>query len=174
MAASEFVRVDRTTIGEQIKGEEVNIIRNQKILALMESGGRISFGHSGKRLEWDVRISRNDLTPYGDGVFRTWMYIYSGMPRLPEIIVEHSRLNFADPQSWPMLAFGVLYLAVLAGTLPNKPRVAWLIPIFWLTGCRPLTYPARARWFHPPASKCPFSPRETLSARSMLLWEKRP
>ena len=72
------------------------------------------------------------LTPYGDGVFRTWMYIYSGMPRLPEIIVEHSRLNFADPQAWPMLAFGVLYLAMLAGTLPNKPRVAWLIPIFWL------------------------------------------
>ncbi len=72
------------------------------------------------------------LTPYGDGIFNTWMYIYSGMPRLPEIIVEHSRLDFADPHSWPMLAFGLLYLMVLAGTLPGKPRVAWLIPLFWL------------------------------------------
>jgi len=71
-------------------------------------------------------------TPYGDGVFRTWMYIYSGMPRLPEIIAEHARLDFADPHAWPMLAFGALYLAALAGVPRGELRVAWLIPLFWL------------------------------------------
>lgn len=64
---SEFVRVDKTTIGEQIREEELNIVRNQKYLALMESSGRITFDHEGKRMEFDVRKSRGTLVPYGDG-----------------------------------------------------------------------------------------------------------
>ncbi|MBY0513842.1 MAG: phage major capsid protein [Gemmataceae bacterium] len=64
---SDFVRVDKTTIGEQIKGEELNIVRNQKVLALMEGNGRITFNHSGKRMEFNVRKARNSLVPYGDG-----------------------------------------------------------------------------------------------------------
>lgn len=64
---SEFLRIDKTTIGEQIKEEEINIVRNQKVLALLEDNGRITFNHSGKRMEFNVRKSRNSLIPYGDG-----------------------------------------------------------------------------------------------------------
>ena len=71
------------------------------------------------------------VTPYGDGIFRTWLFINNGMPRLPEIILEHARLDVSDPRAWPMLAFAALYVAMLLGTLPNRPQVAWLIPLFW-------------------------------------------
>ena len=72
------------------------------------------------------------LTPYGTGIFETWLYINNGMPRLPEIIVEHARLVVADSRAWPMLAFAAVYLVMLAGTFPNRPRIGWLLPLFWL------------------------------------------
>lgn len=62
-----YVRVNKTTIAEQIKQEEVNIVRLHKLLSLMEEKGQITFNHSGNGMEWNVRVSRNKLTPYGDG-----------------------------------------------------------------------------------------------------------
>ena len=72
------------------------------------------------------------LTPYGAGIVETWLFINNGMPRLPEIILEHARLDVADSRAWPLLAFAALYLIMLAGTFPNRPRVGWLLPLFWL------------------------------------------
>lgn len=71
-------------------------------------------------------------TPYGTGIFETWLYINNGMAKLPEIIAEHARLNVADPKAWPLLALAGVYLTLLAATLPNRPKVAWLLPLFWL------------------------------------------
>ena len=72
------------------------------------------------------------VTPYGAGIFETWIFINNGMPRLPEIILEHARLDVADPRAWPLLAFAALYVVLLAGTFPTRPRVGWLLPLFWL------------------------------------------
>lgn len=72
------------------------------------------------------------VTPYGERIFETWLFINNSMPRLPEIIVEHARLDPADSRAWLLMAFAGLYLAMLAGTLPNRPKVAWLIPFFWM------------------------------------------
>jgi hypothetical protein len=72
------------------------------------------------------------VTPYGPEIARTWLYINNGMTRLPEIIAEHARLDVTDSKAWPLLAFAAVYLVLLAGVLPNRPRVVWLIPLFWL------------------------------------------
>jgi hypothetical protein len=71
-------------------------------------------------------------TPYGTGIFETWLYINNGMAKLPEIIAEHARLNLADPKAWPLLALAAVYLTLLTATLPRRPKVAWLLPLFWL------------------------------------------
>lgn len=72
------------------------------------------------------------VTPYDRGIFDTWLYINNGMAKLPEIIAEHARLNAADPKAWPLLALAAVYLTLLAATLPRRPKVAWLLPLFWL------------------------------------------
>ena len=72
------------------------------------------------------------MTPYGIEIARTWIYINNGMSQLPEIIAEHARLNVSDPKAWPLLALTGTYLVLLFGVLPNRPRVCWLIPLFWL------------------------------------------
>lgn len=71
-------------------------------------------------------------TPYGTGIFETWLYINNGMAKLPEIIAEHARLNVADPKAWPLLALAAVYLTLLVAALPRRPKVAWLLPLFWL------------------------------------------
>lgn len=63
---AEWARVTRTTISEYLRGEEKNIMSNQKILALMQSKGRVSTGHRGKDLSWRIRTSRNSMVQYGD------------------------------------------------------------------------------------------------------------
>jgi hypothetical protein len=46
---AEWSRVVNTTISDYVKGEEVNILRNRKLLALLKSRGRITFNHAGDR-----------------------------------------------------------------------------------------------------------------------------
>jgi hypothetical protein len=60
-------RLDVTTIAEQIKIEEVNIMKDNVLLATAEDKGRVSTGHSGKKMEWNVKVRRNRFNPYGDG-----------------------------------------------------------------------------------------------------------
>jgi hypothetical protein len=66
------------------------------------------------------------MSPYGADMPKTWMLIMN-MPHLPELIIEHSRFDFTDPKGWTTLALAAGYLLMLAGVLPARPRVAWLM-----------------------------------------------
>jgi hypothetical protein len=52
--------------------------------------------------------------------------------KIAEYIEEHQPLDPAQPSTWGALIFAGVYLFVLAGTLPRKPHITWLLPIFWL------------------------------------------
>ncbi len=67
MASQEFNRVLQTTIQDYLLGAEDNVIRNRKLLSLMKSKGRISFGHSGTAMNWGIRYKRRDIDGYADG-----------------------------------------------------------------------------------------------------------
>ncbi len=62
-----WLRVANSTIAEYIRQEEVNILRSRKLLSLLQSKGRITFGHSGTHLDWKVRYKRVPITGYADG-----------------------------------------------------------------------------------------------------------
>lgn len=64
---AEWTRVVHSTIAEYLKGEEVNVLRNRKLLALMKSKGRISMNHSGTSHVWRVRYKQVPMTGYSDG-----------------------------------------------------------------------------------------------------------
>jgi hypothetical protein len=59
-------RVVNTTIAKYIREVEVNVLRNRKLLALLKSKGRITFGHSGQNLDWKVRYKRAPMQGYAD------------------------------------------------------------------------------------------------------------
>lgn len=60
-------RVVNTTIRNYIREEEVNILRNRKLLALLQKKGRISFNHSGVAMDWKVRFRRVPLQQHAEG-----------------------------------------------------------------------------------------------------------
>lgn len=64
---AEWSRVVNTTIHEYVKGEETNILRNRKMLALMKSRGRITFNHAGDKIVKRVRYKRAPMIGYTDG-----------------------------------------------------------------------------------------------------------
>ena len=71
------------------------------------------------------------VTPYGARLPGAWMAIMGA--DLPTMIVEHRPLNLFSTEGLNNLLLGLLYLAALFGAWPkHKPRVAWLIPLFWL------------------------------------------
>jgi len=55
-----------TTISNYIKGEEVNILRNRKLTAMLKSRGRITMNWSGNDMNWKVRYRRAPMTGYAD------------------------------------------------------------------------------------------------------------
>lgn len=63
---SEWKRVATTTIADYIRKRELNIMKDQKILAMLKSKGRIIFNCSGKKLNWKVKKKRNTLEGYAD------------------------------------------------------------------------------------------------------------
>jgi hypothetical protein len=67
MAVNEFNRVVQSTLQEYVLGQEDNIVRNRKLLALMKAKGRITFNHSGTALNWAFRYKRRDIAGYADG-----------------------------------------------------------------------------------------------------------
>ena len=71
------------------------------------------------------------VTPYGADISRTWLDIMHA-PRLPEVVKEHARTDFADPTTWPLVGLAGVYLFVLAGARPRDWRVSWFLPLFWL------------------------------------------
>ncbi len=58
---SDWSRVVNTTIKNYIKGEEVNVLRNRKLPAMMKSKGRITFNHDGRSDVWRVRFRRGTM-----------------------------------------------------------------------------------------------------------------
>jgi len=62
-----WARIVNTTTRKYFKGEEINILRNRKLLALMQSRGRITYNHSGESMDWKVRYRRSPLVGYADG-----------------------------------------------------------------------------------------------------------
>jgi hypothetical protein len=64
---SDWSRLVNSTISKYIKGEEINILRNRKLLAMMKSKGRISFNWSGLDMVWRVRYKRSPMQGYADG-----------------------------------------------------------------------------------------------------------
>lgn len=63
---SDWSRLVNTTIHEYIRKEEVNVLRNRKLLALMQSRGRITFNHGGDLMDWKVRYKRAPVQGYAD------------------------------------------------------------------------------------------------------------
>lgn len=61
-----WTRIQKTTITKHFRDEEVNLMQNQVLTALMTKKGRVSYGHSGKNLDWPVRSARNGMSQYGD------------------------------------------------------------------------------------------------------------
>jgi hypothetical protein len=59
-------RVLNSTIKDYIREREVNVLRNRKLTALLKKRGRLSFNHSGTKMNWKVKYRRVRLTPYAD------------------------------------------------------------------------------------------------------------
>jgi hypothetical protein len=64
--AGEWVGIAETTIRDYIRDVEVDVIRNRKILAMLQSRGRVTFNHSGTDMDWKVRYKRGQMKGYSD------------------------------------------------------------------------------------------------------------
>jgi hypothetical protein len=64
---AEWSRIVNTTIADYVRGEENNILRNRKLLALMQQKARISFNHAGDKIVKRVRYKRAPMVGYSDG-----------------------------------------------------------------------------------------------------------
>ena len=64
---ADWARLANTTINEYLRGEEVQVMRNRKILALLQDRGRVTFNHNGLLLDWKIRYRRAPLTGFIDG-----------------------------------------------------------------------------------------------------------
>ena len=62
----EWSRVVNTTIRKYVRGEEVAVLRNRKLTALLLDRGRVKFNDSGEQLDWKVRYKRAPLFGYAD------------------------------------------------------------------------------------------------------------
>ena len=69
------------------------------------------------------------LNPYGLELPREWLQTLA-MP-LPMIIEEHRPLDLTAPDAWATLLLMAVYLVVLAGVFPRRPRITWLVPLVW-------------------------------------------
>ncbi|MCI0705013.1 MAG: hypothetical protein L0241_28470 [Planctomycetia bacterium] len=63
-------------------------------------------------------------------MIRIWQRIVASKV-LPQVVNEHMPLDPTSPLGLTVIALGVFYIFLLAGTLPKLPRVSWLIPLVW-------------------------------------------
>src|SRR5947209_7511693 len=63
---ADWSRIVNTTIANYIKGEEVNILRNRKLTAMLKEKGRLTFNWSGDYMDWKVRYRRAPMQGYAD------------------------------------------------------------------------------------------------------------
>jgi hypothetical protein len=68
--------------------------------------------------------------PYGLETPRAWLALV-GSPVLPRLIDEHGPL-LARSTGPMILPLAGTYLVALLGVLPRRPRLTWLVPLFWL------------------------------------------
>ena len=71
------------------------------------------------------------INPFLLDMHRTWFGIV-GSESMKQYVVEHQPLNLARTDGQAVAGFGCFYLLMLAGTLPRRPRITWLIPLAWL------------------------------------------
>jgi hypothetical protein len=62
----EWARVINTTHQQYVRQETVNVLRNDKLLATLESKGRITMGNSGNFVQWPVEFRLIPVNPYAD------------------------------------------------------------------------------------------------------------
>lgn len=62
----EWTRVVNTTIRKYLREQEINVMRNRKLTALLREKGRIIYNDSGESLDWKVRYKRAPLRGYSD------------------------------------------------------------------------------------------------------------
>lgn len=63
---ADWSRIVNTTIKEYIRDVEINVMRNRKLTALLQSKGRVSMNHSGDGMDWKVRYKRAPMVGYAD------------------------------------------------------------------------------------------------------------
>lgn len=63
---AEWSRIVNTTIHDYIRQQEVNVLRNRKLLALLKAKGRITMDHSGDLMDWKVRYKRSPMVGFAD------------------------------------------------------------------------------------------------------------
>jgi hypothetical protein len=64
---SPWSRLANTTIRDYVRGEELNILRNRKLPALLKKRGRITYDHPGIAMDWKVRYRRAPMIGFADG-----------------------------------------------------------------------------------------------------------
>lgn len=64
---AEWGRVTATTIARYVAGEEVNVLRDHPLLALLQQKGRIEYNVSGSSVEKRIRMRQAPLVGYADG-----------------------------------------------------------------------------------------------------------
>lgn len=63
---ADWVGIAETTIRDYIRDVEDDVMRNRKILALLQSRGRVTFNHSGTEMDWKIRYKRAVPKGYAD------------------------------------------------------------------------------------------------------------
>jgi hypothetical protein len=63
---ADWAGIAETTIRDYFRDVEVDILRNRKLLAMLQSAGRIKFGASGTQMDWKIRYKRGTPKGYAD------------------------------------------------------------------------------------------------------------
>lgn len=63
---AEWARTVNTTTRKFIKGETVEVLRNRKLLAILNDRGRVTTGHSGTEVQWQLRYKQAPMQGYDD------------------------------------------------------------------------------------------------------------
>jgi hypothetical protein len=71
------------------------------------------------------------VNPYGLRLPQVWLEIMRS-PVVARLIEEHAPLDVRSPDGLLTLSLGLVYLGILASVRPWRPRVTWLLPLFWL------------------------------------------
>lgn len=62
----EWARILNTTHQQYVRSETINTLRNDKLLALLQAKGRITFNNTGNFVQWPVEYKLIPVTPYAD------------------------------------------------------------------------------------------------------------